>query len=61
MHPYHEYIGLLNCRFDRQSYIGIRLKQNLLEDIRYGNIRLVRVNGSRLVTLTRSEASGNCP
>jgi hypothetical protein len=58
---YHEYVGLLNCRFDRQNYIGIRLKQNPLEDISYGNIRLVRVKGSRLVTLTRSEASDNYP
>jgi hypothetical protein len=59
--PDKAYIGLLNCRYDRQSYIGIRLKQNPQEDVSYGNVRLVRAKNSKLETLTRSEVSHNYP
>jgi hypothetical protein len=58
---YTGYISLLNCRLDRYNYIGIELEQNPREAVTYGNTRLLRVENSKLVILTRDQVSGHYP
>lgn len=57
-------IGLLNCRLASNTsrpYIGIELQDNPREKSTYGTTHVVRAMGSKLVYLSRGEASYNHP